>query len=264
MCHGNYINSINFSLRVHHISIEEIVEAKGDVRILAEKTTGAKLQVIIICPNMLEHISLHPQDSLGLVKLIQQDRILALLLGVTEEQISDVHQKAFSNFSQWKRFTLGAEQDEDFTFINSFMTTALSMLTKTLNQQYTSSSQEKSQFSVMPKKVRQGQNGVLISMAQPLEKDDYVKVSIEKNNELLEVTNMKKRNPYTLKINVPEMFLDISAIVNIVVEKNGSIIGSRPIKCESRLREMEQILRTANDPVSFMCQVQYLNFNFSK
>nr|XP_023016214.1 uncharacterized protein LOC111505607 [Leptinotarsa decemlineata] len=53
---------------------------------------------------------------------------------------------------------------------------------------------------------------------------------------------------------MPENLTEVTAIVNILVEKNGSIIGSRPIKCESKLRELEQILRSTANPVEFMCQ----------
>lgn len=74
----------------------------------------------------------------------------------------------------------------------------------------------------------------------------------------MEVKSVKRRNPYTLKITIPECCTEVSAIVHILVEKNGSIIGSSPIKCESRLRELEQILRSSENPVEFMCQVKSL------
>lgn len=60
-----------------------------------------------------------------------------------------------------------------------------------------------------------------------------------------------------MKFIVPENLTEVTAIVNILVEKNGSIIGSRPIKCESKLRELGQILRSTNNPVEFMCQVGF-------
>lgn len=96
---------------------------------------------------------------------------------------------------------------------------------------------------------------MLILLTYPLQKEDIVKVSVEKHNELIEVKSVIRRNPYTIKILMPDNLTDVSAIVNILVEKNGSIIGSRPIKCESKLRELEQILRSSNNPVEFMCQV---------
>lgn len=67
--------------------------------------------------------------------------------------------------------------------------------------------------------------------------------------------SVKRRNPYIMKFTVPENLIEVTAIVNVLVEKNGSIIGSRPIKCESKLRELGQLLRSTNNPVEFMCQV---------
>lgn len=98
-------------------------------------------------------------------------------------------------------------------------------------------------------------------LTYPLQKEDVIKISIERNNELTEIRNVKRRNPYTLKVIVPDVLTEISAIVHVLVEKNGSIIGVRPIKCESRLRELEQILRSVTNPVEFMCQVKnkYIN-----
>lgn len=96
---------------------------------------------------------------------------------------------------------------------------------------------------------------MFILLTYPLQKEDIVKISVEKNGELYEIKSVKRRNPYIMKITVPETLTEVTAIVNVLVEKNGSIIGSRPIKCESRLRELEQILRSTNNPVEFMCQV---------
>lgn len=93
-------------------------------------------------------------------------------------------------------------------------------------------------------------------LTHPLQKEDIVKVSIEKNDEIVEIKSLKRRNPYTIKISIPDNLTEVSAIVNVLVEKNGSIIGSRPIKVESRLRELEQILRSSNNPMEFMCQVK--------
>lgn len=47
----------------------------------------------------------------------------------------------------------------------------------------------------------------------------------------------------------------MSMLVWIKLEKNGVSCGSRQIKCESRLRELDQILRASENPLEFMCQV---------
>lgn len=61
-------------------------------------------------------------------------------------------------------------------------------------------------FTVLPKKVKVGQNKIVALLTEPLLKDDCFKVKIEKMGEIIEVTNVKKRNPYTLQITIPGGF----------------------------------------------------------
>lgn len=159
---------------------------------------------------------------------------------------------ALTSYHQWQRQSVG--QDQDQTFTKEFLSQAMAILSKIWKQQSSVIAQEKSCFSVTPKKIRQGQNSVFIILTHPLQKEDIVKISIERHGELHEINNLKRRNPYLIKITIPESLTDTTSIVHILVEKNGSIIGSRPIKCESKLRELEQILRSSNTPVEFMCQ----------
>jgi hypothetical protein len=44
-------------------------------------------------------------------------------------------------------------------------------------------------------------------------------------------------------------------LVSVRVEKNGQALGYRQVKCESRMRELDQILRSCDNPLEFMCQV---------
>lgn len=46
-------------------------------------------------------------------------------------------------------------------------------------------------------------------------------------------------------------------LVWVRVSKNGQSLGRRQIKCESRLRELDQLLRASDHPLEFMCQVQF-------
>lgn len=46
----------------------------------------------------------------------------------------------------------------------------------------------------------------------------------------------------------------MSSMILIKVEKNGCEIGVRPLKCESRLRELEQILKYDQSPIDMLCQ----------
>lgn len=91
----------------------------------------------------------------------------------------------------------------------------------------------------------------------PLQRDDNIKVSVDKTVDMIEIMSVKRRNPYTLQFSIPESCLEISMMINVVIEKNGSILGSQPVKCESRLRELDQLLRSNDNPVEFMCQVSF-------
>ncbi|XP_018564271.1 phosphoinositide 3-kinase adapter protein 1 isoform X2 [Anoplophora glabripennis] len=239
--------------KIQYLDLEEAIKkSPEEYKEVADKTSGVKLQLVVVCPSFLEFISENPEESCNVGKLLLADRTLALLLGVADTDLNDVHKKVLPTYFQWQRQCVGQDQDENFT--KEFLGQAMTILSRVWKQQSSVIAQEKSCFSVTPKKIRQGQNSVFILLTYPLQKEDIVKISVEKNGELYEIKSVKRRNPYIMKITVPETLTEVTAIVNVLVEKNGSIIGSRPIKCESRLRELEQILRSANNPVEFMCQ----------
>lgn len=47
--------------------------------------------------------------------------------------------------------------------------------------------------------------------------------------------------------------MEVSTMIDIKIEKNETLIGTRPVKCESRLRELEHILKNQDSPIEFMC-----------
>ena len=122
------------------------------------------------------------------------------------------------------------------------------------NKIITISSKHHENFTVIPRKVKIGQNKATIMLTEPLHKDDWVKIRIEKVGNSMEITNIKRRNPYTIHFTVPDSCMEISMMIGIRVLKNNMDLGLRPIKCESRLREMEQILKFQDAPMEFMCQ----------
>lgn len=109
-------------------------------------------------------------------------------------------------------------------------------------------------FTVMPRKMKMGQNKATVMLTEPILKDDYMKIRIEKIGHTIEINNIKRRNPYTLHFSVPESCMEISMMIGVRVFKNNVDLGVRPIKCESRLRELEQILKNSDAPMDFMCQ----------
>lgn len=101
----------------------------------------------------------------------------------------------------------------------------------------------------------QGQNRILALLNEPLHQDDNVTVTVDRCGEALEIGHVKRRNPYTLQFAIPERCLDVSMLVGVRVYRNGAPLGVRQVKCESRLRELDQILRAHDNPLEFMCQV---------
>lgn len=61
--------------------------------------------------------------------------------------------------------------------------------------------------------------------------------------------------PFLTNVFVPESMLDVSALVSVAVTVNGQSLGSRQLKCESRLQELDRILRAHDNPFLFLCQV---------
>ena len=50
---------------------------------------NARLQLVILSPLLLSWVLQHPAQLAG--RLLQQDRVIAILLGVTEEQVTPEH-----------------------------------------------------------------------------------------------------------------------------------------------------------------------------
>lgn len=91
-----FINILNDFSRVHHLCIEDIIEANGEIRFILEKTAAVKLQLIVICPDFLDQIAKNLNKMSCLSKLLYPNRILALLLGVTDNDIVDIHKNGIA------------------------------------------------------------------------------------------------------------------------------------------------------------------------
>jgi hypothetical protein len=59
--------------------------------------------------------------------------------------------------------------------------------------------------------IFQDQNKVIVLLNEPIEKEDKLKITVDKNGELLEVSPIKRRNPFTLYFQMPgKYFLRVS------------------------------------------------------
>uniref|UniRef100_A0A1B6LJX6 DBB domain-containing protein n=1 Tax=Graphocephala atropunctata TaxID=36148 RepID=A0A1B6LJX6_9HEMI len=215
----------------------------------------ARLQLVILCPVFLQCVEGGLTTAVRLNTLLQPGHVLAMLLGVTDDSITMQHRTALLCYDQWQRQVV---KDQDPMFVGDFLGTAMDILSRSWQLQQAISQihkdENKAHFSVLPKKIKVGQNKLLILLVDPLESTDNVQISIDKNGQKIEVPSFKKRNPYTLQFAVPATCLQVSMLVTVAVEKNGKTLGHRLVKCESRMRELDQLLRATDDPLQFMCQ----------
>ncbi|XP_055698201.1 phosphoinositide 3-kinase adapter protein 1 isoform X2 [Phlebotomus papatasi] len=223
---------------------------------IVSRCLSTKLQIVIICPSLLALP--HSQLMAQLSAILRPEKVLGLLLEIDEKRVLDIHQQALPNFKQWKRCVV---RNDDQSFVGKVLGIATDILGAALRDQPLSNSISSvipqschDAFTVLPKKLRVSQNKVVALLTEPLKREDTVIVKIEKSEEILEVSGIKRRNPYTLQFNVPESCMEVSMMIKIHIEKNGLDLGSREIKCESRLRELEQILKGQESPIEFVCQ----------
>ncbi|XP_012525011.2 uncharacterized protein LOC105830310 isoform X2 [Monomorium pharaonis] len=234
--------------RIRHIAIEEPLASKTEERI-----RSSRLQIVIVCPILLERIRTNPEHAIRLTSHLVTEKVLAMMLGVQDGHISDTHRSSLVSYDQWKKFFV---KNQDETFVSELLNAAIVILGTTPPPALKC---DKTAFSVHPKKVKLGQNRIIVLLNEPLIPLDIVTVVVDRCGDAIDINNVKKRNPYTLQFSIPERCLEVSMLVGVRIMKNGSSLGVRQVKCESRLRELDQILRAHDNPLEFMCQT----FGFS-
>jgi hypothetical protein len=63
--------------------------SSNKILVLQAEIYNARLQLVILSPLLLSWVLQHPSQLPG--RLLQQDRVIAILLGVTEEQVTPEH-----------------------------------------------------------------------------------------------------------------------------------------------------------------------------
>lgn len=230
----------------------------------------------------LEHIYIKKK----LTHILKPERTIGLLLDVKEVQLMDIHRESklfeifmirqsliillstvLPSYNKWRKCVV---RDQDQSFVSGLLGIAQDILGRALRQRPMASEvttlqspkmtssivagKNHDNFTVIPRKMKMGQSKATVMLTEPILKDDYIKIRIEKIGHSIEVNTIKRRNPYTLHFNVPESCMEISMMIGVRVFKNNIDLGVRPIKCESRLRELEQILKNTDAPMEFMCQ----------
>ncbi|KAL7300367.1 hypothetical protein TKK_0006988 [Trichogramma kaykai] len=234
--------------RLFQVSLEDTLTPNVELRIRA-----SRLQIIIVCPVMMERVAERQDQAQQITRQFSSERVLAMMLGVQDAGLQASHRAAFVAYPTWRKFFA---KDQDEGFVGQFFGAAVAILGNGAVAANANGpgKQEKIGFSVHPKKVKLGQNRILALLNEPLHPDDTVTVLVDRCGEALEVSHVKRRNPYTLQFSIPERCLDVSMLVGVRISRNGAPLGLRQIKCESRLRELDQILRAHDNPLEFMCQ----------
>ncbi|XP_012228798.1 uncharacterized protein stumps isoform X1 [Linepithema humile] len=229
--------------KVRHIAIEESIAPKTE-----EKIRSSRLQIVVVCPLLLERVRTNPEHAVHLTSHLVAERVLAMMLGVHDSHINDCHRSSLVSYDRYKKFFV---KDQDETFVGELLGAAVTILGTTPPSALRS---DKTAFSVHPKKVKLGQNRIIVLLNDPLTCEDNVSVIVDRCGDAIEINNVKRRNPYTLQFSIPERCLEVSMLVGVRISKNGCSLGVRQVKCESRLRELDQILRSHDNPLEFMCQ----------
>ncbi|XP_053668593.1 phosphoinositide 3-kinase adapter protein 1 [Anopheles marshallii] len=268
-----------------HIKLDEdVVQQSTHVIQQCEST---KLQIVVVCPALmglspsLLHTKLHT--------LLTPNRVLGMLLDVSECAVNEFAKTALPGYHRWRTCPV---REKDTAFVSELLGIATDILGKALRQQTVlqrtpSGAEPKTptsptgpagslggavgsaanghrsheSFVLFPRKVKVGQSKILLILHEPLTKEDWIKIKVEKADQTIEITNIKRRNPYTIQFNVPEVCMEISMMIKIRLEKNSVDLGSRPLKCESQMRELEQILSSKDAPMELICQSVGLSTN---
>lgn len=168
--------------------------------------------------------------------LLKPDIVLGILLEVSEDKILEIHkngslhitliskifffnnfltkQAALPSFKKWRRCVV---KNHDQSLVGNVLGIATDILGRALCQRplcsetnpITNKTCQNEAFTVLPRKVKLGQNKVVALLNEPLMKDDWVKIKIDKSGELIEILNFKKRNPYTLQFSIPGETINI-------------------------------------------------------
>ncbi|XP_025074367.1 uncharacterized protein LOC105428464 [Pogonomyrmex barbatus] len=85
--------------KVRHIAIEEPIALKTE-----EKIRSSRLQIVIVCPILLERVRLSPEHAVHLTNHLVAEKVLAMMLGVHESHINDIHRSSLISYDQWRKF----------------------------------------------------------------------------------------------------------------------------------------------------------------
>ena len=239
-------------LQVRHLPVEDL-SCHLPTRMEAD-LFNARLQLVIVSPVFLQWVYKNPAQLVG--RILQQDRVIALLLGVREEQVTTEHRSSLISFPQWVHLEA---RDHDLEFVQTVLYFSSQILQRT-DHRAAPVSAESLAFTLFPRKVTEGQNKVVVMLDKPLTARSNIRLLVEKSNgQRTTLEDMKMRNPYTLVVTLPVCLFAKSSLVNLYLEIDGESKGFRQLKCESKTHELDSLLATLCDPMEFLCQTMAIS-----
>ena len=234
-------------LTVRHLPVEDLTCHLPTS--LESEMFNARLQLVIVSPLFLQWIYKNPAQLVG--RLLQQDRVIALLLGVREEQVLPEHRSSLISFPQWVHLEA---RDHDLEFVQTVLYFSSQILQRTDHSRQQQAPESLS-FTLFPRKVTESQNRVVVMLDKPLHARSTIRVVLEKSNgQRMSLDEVKLRNPFTLLVTLPVCLFSKSSLVNLYLEIDGEAKGFRQLKCESKTHELDSLLSTLCDPMEFLCQ----------
>jgi len=101
-----------------------------------------------VCPVLLERVRTNPEHAVHLTNHLVTEKVLAMMLGVHDSHISDIHRSSLVSCDQWRKFFV---KDQDETFVGELLGAAVAILGTMPPSALRS---DKTSFSVHPKKVK--------------------------------------------------------------------------------------------------------------
>lgn len=217
----------------------------------AKSFSQAKAVLVIISPDFLDTVERRGPELFDLGRLLEPGRTVAMLCGVTQDEVGISHRAAFPSYSSWP-FLVAKNQDKDFVL--SVVSATCSILKKVEEEQEEirrNTGTKAHQFRLSPRKVQEGNTKVFVMLSQAVLQTQKFEVMLESGG--TKEVPAKWRNPYVLQFVVPDSLLQTSKMINVHVRCDGGLLGVRQLKCESKLSELHNLLQTAVSPYEMLC-----------
>ncbi|KAB7494402.1 Phosphoinositide 3-kinase adapter protein 1 [Armadillidium nasatum] len=203
--------------------------------------------------NRIEKIRIEAFSGYQGIPEVQASRIENAKLQFRYESTLQMSLKMLSlySFDEWPCLEV---RDRDEKFVTQVQEESLKLLNRCdLFDEFKTSSA----FNICPRKITQSYCKVYIHLRSPLTESqkNQVQVTVEKEPfTSCPITSVQHHNPFTLSFDVPEKLLGVSSFlkVNLFIERK--LIGSREVKCEGPMEVLRDLLKTAVDPITLICQ----------